>query len=265
MAIRLAQRIREITPDPGSLAVFWLGQAGYVYKTHTGTTVYIDPYLTDSVHRQLAHELYGFKRIMLTPIEPEEVEADFLICTHAHADHLDVDLVATLARDTRVNFIGAPDCDAEFTRLGVPSERRVIMRRGQRVDCGDLRVLPVYADHGELAPDALGIVLEVDGIKVWQVGDSAYRPDMWGDVFALGIDLLIPPINGAFGNLDAVAAARLAGDCRARLAVPCHFWMFAEHGGDPAAFLQACKAYAPETRPLLMSQGELLLVTAISG
>ncbi len=75
----------------------------------------------------------------------------------------------------------------------------------------------------------------------------------------MGTDIIIPPINGAYGNLDAPAAARLAGLSGARIAIPCHFWMFAEHGGSPAQFLDACKELAPGTRPHLMSVGEMLL------
>ncbi|MBN1685752.1 MAG: hypothetical protein JW852_03810, partial [Spirochaetales bacterium] len=69
----------------------------------------------------------------------------------------------------------------------------------------------------------------------------------------------IPPINGAFGNLDGITAAKLARDCRAKVAIPCHYWMFAEHGGSPAQFLESCKEYAPEVEAKLMEQGELFV------
>jgi len=35
--------------------------------------------------------------------------------------------------------------------------------------------------------------------------------------------------------------------------------MFAEHGGSPAQFLDACKALALGVEPHLMAQGELLV------
>jgi L-ascorbate 6-phosphate lactonase len=78
-------------------------------------------------------------------------------------------------------------------------------------------------------------------------------------VFDLDIDVIMPPINGAFGNLDGVEAAKLANDAGAKVAIPCHFWMFVEHNGDPAQFMEACKEYAPDVQPRLMSQGELFL------
>jgi hypothetical protein len=37
--------------------------------------------------------------------------------------------------------------------------------------------------------------------------------------------------------------------------------MFAEHGGNPAQFLEACKEWAPEVKPLLLSPGELFVCT----
>ncbi len=93
-------------------------------------------------------------------------------------------------------------------------------------------------------------------IRVWQVGDSAYRPEIWADVFELGVDVIVPPINGAFGNLDGVEAARLARDARARVAIPCHFWTFPLHHGDPMQFLEACQQHAPAVRPVLLAPGE---------
>ena len=141
----------------------------------------------------------------------------------------------------------------------MPEDRYTIIHEGETLTFGDVRLTGVYADHGDLAPEALGVLLQSGDIKVWQVADTAYRPDKWQDIFAAGVDVIMPPINGAYGNLDGVEAAKLAHDAHARVAIPCHFWMFAEHGGSPAQFLDACKELAPEVEPHLMAQGELLV------
>lgn len=250
----LARRVQEAKVETGNLAIFWISQAGFIYKTPGDRIIYIDPYLTDCVER-----LYGFKRIMGTPIKVEEVEADYVVSTHSHEDHFDVDAIPTLAKNPRTRFVGAPDCRAKYQALGMSEERYSILEEGKTLDFGEFSLTGIYADHGDLAPDAQGVVLTVGDIKVWQVGDSAYRPEKWQDVFAMDIDVIIPPINGAFGNLDGVEAAKLAHDVGAEVAIPCHFWMFAEHNGDLAQFLEACKKYAPEVRPLLMTQGEMFV------
>lgn len=260
MSTEFLQRIQAIQVPAGHLAIFWLGQAGFVYKTPSGRVIYIDPYLSDCVHRLLQNEKFGFKRIMPTLIEAEEVEADQIVCTHSHADHFDYDAIPILARKPDLHFTAAPDCRAEFNKLGVPIEKYTIIERGQTLDYGDYQLTGIYADHGDLAPLALGILFQADGLRVWQVGDTAFRPDQWQDIFQTGVDVLIPPINGAYGNLDSVQAARLAQAAHARIAIPCHFWMFAEHGGDPAQFLEACIEIAPNTIPILMTQGEMIMI-----
>ncbi len=251
----LAHKIQETRVEAGSLAIFWISQAGFVYKTPGDTIIYIDPYLTNCVER-----LYGFKRIMGTPIKVEEVDADYVVSTHSHEDHLDVDAIPMLAQNPRTKFVGAPDCLNKYQDLGLPEDKYLILEQGQTLEFGDFSLTGVYADHGDLAPDAQGVILTVGDIKVWQVGDSAYRPEKWQDVFAMDIDVIVLPINGAFGNLDGIEAAKLAHDAGAKVAIPCHFWMFAEHNGDPAQFLEACKEYAPEVRPLLMTQGEMFVI-----
>jgi L-ascorbate 6-phosphate lactonase len=255
----LSDRIEETRVEKGSLAIFWLGQAGFVYKTPGGSVIYVDPYLSDCVSRMVGEMFFGFKRIMPSPVLPEDVKADWLVCTHSHPDHYDFDAVPVIAKNPDVKFAGAPDCLEEFQKLNLKQDRYKIIQVGKRLDCGDFSLTGVYADHGELAPDALGVVIEIGDIKVWQVGDTAYRPEKWQEVFDMKIDVLVPPINGAFGNLNGAEAANLARDCGANLTIPCHFWMFAEHGGSPLEFLEACKESAPDTEARLMSQGELII------
>jgi len=255
----LSEKVQDTQVEPGSLAVFWLGQAGFVFKTSTGRIVYTDPYLTDYVQRALPEYGLGFKRIMPKLIEAHEVEADYVVSTHSHQDHLDADALPILLKNPRIHFIGAPDCREYYEKAGVPEDRFAILHQGETLNLGDFSLTGVYADHRELAPDAMGILFNFGGIRVWQVGDSAYRPDMWQDLFEENIDIILPPINGAFGNLDGVEAAKLAHDARAEVAIPCHFWMFPLHYGNPAEFLEACKEFAPEVKTVLVTQGELFV------
>jgi len=44
-----------------------------------------------------------------------------------------------------------------------------------------------------------------------------------------------------FGNLDSSEAADAAEILKPKLTVPCHFWNFAEHGGDPNKFIEEMK------------------------
>jgi len=255
----LAQKIRETSVEKESVAIFWISQAGFVFKTPAGKVAFIDPYLTDYVQRALPEYGFGFKRIMARNIDPDEIEADYVISTHAHQDHLDVDALPALLQKQRIHFIGAPDCREIYLREGIPESRFTILHEGETLSLGDFSLTGVFADHGKDTPDALGVLFNFNGIQVWQVGDSAYRPDMWQDLFKKRIDILIPPINGAFGNMNGMEAAKLAHDAGVKIVIPCHFWMFPLHFGNPGEFLEACKTQSPEVEPRLMTQGELFV------
>ncbi|NLG28674.1 MAG: MBL fold metallo-hydrolase, partial [Chloroflexi bacterium] len=232
----VAQTIAATHVPRGALAIYWLAQAGYAFVTSSGRVLLIDVYLSHCVER-----LHGFRRLSAAPVSAEElvrdVAVDCVISTHSHADHLDIDTLPVLAQRTTTRFVGAPDCVQLYAQLGIAPERYSVLRRGETLTFGDVALTGVAADHGDLAPDALGVLLTVDGIRLWHVGDTAFRPELWSDLLATGVDVILPPINGAFGNLNGEQAARLAALSRARVAIPGHFWMFAEHNGNPAEFL----------------------------
>jgi L-ascorbate 6-phosphate lactonase len=75
----------------------------------------------------------------------------------------------------------------------------------------------------------------------------------------------LPCINGVFGNMGPIDAAMLAQQAKPRVAIPCHFGMFAEHGAaDPGAFLYACRQFSPETKSLVLTPGERFLYHSVT-
>jgi L-ascorbate 6-phosphate lactonase len=247
----LARSIRETTVEAGHLAIFWLAQAGFVFKDHSGAIVYIDPYFSEVVER-----VHGFKRMMSCPIRPEDVVADLIVCTHEHLDHMDVDALPQIAKNGRTHFAGPVECVKAFSSMGIPEHRCHLLEEGKEFKYGGISVRGVYADHGELAPDALDVVLDFAGIKAYHTGDTAYRPERFRPAIAMKPDVLIPRINGRYGNLTAEEAAELVASAKPDLAIASHFWMFVEHGGDPGLYLESCRRLAPEVRAIVMKPGE---------
>jgi len=196
--------------------------------------------------------------MMTCPVLPEEAHADVVVCTHEHLDHMDTDALPVLAHNPETQFCGPIECIKEFVKLGIPAKRCHLLEEGKRLTLGSVEINAVYADHGELAPDALGVVLNFGGIKVYHTGDTAYRPEQFQPAINMHPDVLIPCINGRFGNMDAREAASLTGLAKPKVVIPSHFWMFVEQNGEPAAFLDYCKELAPETRTVLLKPGEEL-------
>lgn len=245
-----ATKVLTAKVERGSVGVFFLGQAGFLLKTADGRLVAIDPYLSNCCERY-----FGFKRLMPKILEPDDLVLDTLLISHAHYDHFDPDSVPVLMSNGRTQMVAAKDAAVECKRLGL-EKNITYLAVGDSYSSDGLKVTGIPCDHGELAPDALGLLIEIGEKKICYMGDTAYRPDLFEDKRLQGLDLLILPINGAFGNLNEREAAQAIAALRPALAVPCHYWNFAEHGGNPGKFQEAMESVAPEQAYCLMYQGE---------
>jgi len=259
MTKRLAVEIAECRVPARSVRVWWLGQAGFAFKTHAGRIVYVDPYLSDAVER-----LHGFKRLSLAPIEAEEVKADLVVLSHEHTDHLDPDAIPVIAANNPACRFAAPaGCSAGLKAAGIPPRRRILLRPRRAYKLGSAVIHTAQADHGDFAPSALALVLDFDGVRVLYPGDTSWRSGLFKPLFDLGIDLLLPCINGSFGNMNHLDAARMVQQAAPRMTIPCHFWTFAEQGGgDPGGFIHACASLAPRVNARLLRPAEGLTIHA---
>jgi L-ascorbate 6-phosphate lactonase len=250
---RLASDIDAARPPSGAATLWWLGQAGFSFKTRSGTVVYVDPYLSDAAHR-----LHGFKRLSLPAIEASEVRADIVVLTHEHTDHLDPDAIPVIsAANPRCVFAAPAGCAEGLDQARVSSERRVLLTPGVTRRVRGVTIHAAPADHGSHSPTAVAVALDLEGVTVMLSGDSSWRSDFFQPLYKLGLDVCIPCINGGFGNMSHVDAAKMVGESGASMAIPCHFWTFAEQGaGDPMGFLDACRREAPHCRAVLLSPGE---------
>ena len=258
--MNIAEQIDAAKPSAGSVALFYLGQAGFLLKNAEGTTLLLDPYFSDEANR-----LFGFKRMSPPLTGWEKITPDIFCATHAHIDHLDTVSLPTFAACATTFFIGAPDCAEAFQSAGIDQERTAILSEGESWTGKGAKIRAIYADHGELAPDANGLLVEFGGIKIAFTGDTAYRPEKLAASLDSEIDLLVAPINGQFGNMTAHEACALAGRLKPKAVVACHFWMFLQHvapdgQGDPVTFLAEAEKIIPDIKAIVMAPGEMITV-----
>lgn len=259
MNMRLQKKINDTTVQKGQIALFFIAQAGFCIKTSSGKKIFIDLYLSDACER-----LFGFKRMIPSLINAEEVDADLYLITHFHADHFDPDAMPVIVKHPNTFFAVAPDCVSLLDELAVDPSRYKVLSRGGEWQWEDVKIKAIYADHGDLAPDAVGYLVEVDGLKIYHVGDTAYRPQEIKNSVASNVDIMIAPINGTYGNMIAEEACRLAVDIQPSLVIPCHFWMFLEHvvadgKGDPATFLKEAGQLPAGIKATVMAPGECII------
>lgn len=254
--MKFLEKIRSVQPKTGEIALFFIAQAGFCVKTSSGKLIFIDPYLSDACER-----LFGFKRMIPSVINAEDVDTDLYLITHHHADHLDPDTIPIIVGNQKTVFVTAPDCEFLLKELHVSSDRYHILKEGDQMNWENISITAIYADHGELAPDAIGYLIEVDGIKLYHAGDTALRPDEILTSLNTTPDIMIVPINGQYGNMNAAEACELASLVKPEVVIPSHFWMFLEHvsengAGDPATFLKDCGNLPEGIQARVMAPGE---------
>ena len=98
-------------------------------------------------------------------------------------------------------------------------------------------------------------------MRVLHTGDTSLRTGLIQPLLDPRPDVVVPCINGVFGNMNHIDAAFLIQQARPRFAIPCHFWTFAEQGaGDPGGFLHACHQFCPEVTALVLKPGETFTI-----
>lgn len=247
--------IRVLTAPAGETHLFSVGQAGYIIKSAGGQLLAVDLYLSECVERVEGH--VGFKRLLPRILDPFELTIDCLIATHPHLDHFDMDAIPELMSGGKTKLYASVDCAAEVARLRMTQDRVTYVKPGDCQVCGDFVLNFVSCDHGTGAPDAVGVIITVDGKRIYMAGDTCLRLDRVEEYLAQGsIDVLIAPINGAYGNLNEADCAALSAALNPGLTIPSHYGMFASHGGNPGLFYQIMTEKYPDHKFLLMAMGE---------
>lgn len=246
--------LAKVQLNTDEIALLWLGQAGFIVRDHFGTVVVVDPYLSDC-----GETLKGFVRKSPKLMAAEDLKPDIYITTHQHFDHFDFDTIPIVADCSEAKFYGPASCCHNFLKMGICSERVEMLEVNQELQFKGVKITAAFADHGDLAPDAIGILMEIGGVKLYFSGDTAYRPEKMMSIQDFHPDLAFLSINGAFGNLNALEGAYIVRDLSLKAAIPCHFGTFIEHGGDPQAFEFHVSALAPFCQVIQLRPGEMYI------
>lgn len=243
----------------GRTFLFWLGQAGFLIKNSAGQLLGIDLYLSDCVERVEGH--VGYHRLMPRLLEYDDIQFDVLVATHYHRDHFDIEAIPALMKNGQTCLFCAYDCQEDVEMLQLDYDRVSFVREGEHYNKNGFQLTFVCCDHGVDAPNAVGVIIEVDGKRILEVGDTCLHLDWYNEYLKEGpLDVLIAPINGAYGNLNEQENVDLTSTLRPKLTVPCHFGMFAAHGGQPGKWKELLEAQIPNQAYKLFTQGEGIII-----
>lgn len=246
------------------ILLWWLGQSGFLLKS-ADRRVLFDPYLSDSLTRKYANTDKPHVRMTRLAIAPRDLMAiDIITSSHNHTDHLDGEtLVGVFATNPNATFI-IPEANRTFVveRLGCHRNWPIGLSDGESVTRKDIVVHAIPAAHNEIDRDDqgrcryLGYVVKINGLTVYHSGDTLLYPGMTELLRRFEVDIAMLPINGyrphrrVAGNLFGDEAARLAKEIGARMAIPCHYDMFAFNTESPKLFVETCQKLDQEFKVL---------------
>jgi L-ascorbate metabolism protein UlaG (beta-lactamase superfamily) len=210
----------------------------------SGLHLLVDPYLTNNPKAS---------------ISADKVQADFILVTHGHGDHLG-DSIA-IAKRTHATLISIAEIANWAKRQGIESHAQHI-GGGFHYPFGYLKL--TNALHGSALPDGsnggnpAGFLLTTnDGLKIYLAGDTGLFGDMRliGDE---GIDLAALPIgdNYTMGPADALRAVEMI---RPRIVVPIHYNTFPLIEQDGAAWAKLVEEKT-STKVSLLQPGQSLTI-----
>ena len=265
----LAAAIAAAEVQPGSLKAWWLSGTGFVFKTSAGTQLYVDPYFSDC-----AAQIFGIHRAVPPPIPVEEAQPDLVVATHWHEDHLDPEGLPVLARRTSTRFLCPPSCRSRLLGWGVAGERVAAFVEGQQYTFRDLQITALPARHvvgipGWEVPDAIGLLIETEGLRVYHTGDTEYDLRLRGLAYGQEgpLDAMLAVINGTGGNMNAHEAALLAWQLRPRFLIPMHHILWRDFSGgeqatlDPALLAGTYRRLGGVGQVCILAVGESITLT----
>jgi L-ascorbate metabolism protein UlaG (beta-lactamase superfamily) len=217
----------------------YFSHAAFQLTTDGGKVILIDPFLDNNP---------------TSPVKSDDVNADYIILSHAHGDHLgDTVKIGKRCKSLVIcvnelaNYIIANGCKAHNMHIG----------GGHDFDFG--RIKFTIAHHGSKTPDdqyagePAGIILSIGGKNIYHTGDTGLFYDMKLIGELHNIDYMLLPIgdNYTMGIRDAVRAVEFVNPA---VAIPMHYNTFPVIQANPEEFKKKLEAVGKKCK--VMEYGE---------
>jgi len=198
------------------------GHATFSLLLTDGTRLVIDPFFTGNP---------------VADMSVDEVEADYILCTHGHADHF-VDALP-LARRTGAQLISTYEIVQFALQEGIENAHPLHIGGGYNFPFGRVQMTPalhggqVHGDDGRWTTVPGGFLITVEGHRLYFAGDTALLTDM--QLLEGRVDVAILPIGDNF-TMGPEDAARAVEMIRPKTVIPFHYNTFPLVEQDPEAF-----------------------------
>jgi len=224
------------------MKITWLGHAAFLLEG--SKRVVIDPFLTGNPN---------------APVKPEEVKVDLIVVTHGHGDHLG-DTVE-IAKKNDVPVICIHELSRILSKKGVEA---MGMNIGGTISSSGVSVTMVPAFHSadveeddEIISAGMpaGVIVSMDGVKVYHTGDT----DVFLDMQLIGElhkpDVMLVPIGDVY-TMSIPGAVKALELVKPKIAIPMHYNTFPLIEKDPEEFRKAVEEKGLDVKVVILKPGE---------
>lgn len=229
-----------------AVKLFWLGHSAFKLVSPLGKVIYIDPFLKHNPKTPAA-----FK---------EAKDADYILLTHGHEDHVGDTL--DIAKASGCKVAAQVELIQLLKKHGLAEDQAVEYNKGGTVNFEDFSSTLVNAYHsssfrGEYAGEAAGVVVRFNNdITFYHLGDTNIFADLefYGEMY--DPDVVAVPIGDHY-TMGPFEASLCCGLLDSKFAIPIHYGTMPILAGDPAVFKSETEANS-NTKVLIPEPGELI-------
>jgi L-ascorbate metabolism protein UlaG (beta-lactamase superfamily) len=164
-------------------------------------------------------------------LEGELNEADLILLTHSHYDHLsEEDIEKVCKEDTAI--VGPPDC-----REKCPDLIQIRVGEKKTVKGVKIEAVPSYNIGKDFHPKSkgwVGYIFTVDEVRIYLAGDTDNIPEMEG----FNVDIALLPVSGTY-VMTAEEAIDAALKINPKVAIPMHYGAIVGSKSDAEKFKEA--------------------------